>query len=175
VLRALKDSLRLRYLAVLVVLAVAGVSVDFAFHHAASTSPTSEPASADLTSYLSTGLSFETYVDPAGRLASYAFPLVNSYSQSVFVRHVGARVPGLTVLATPSWSAQRPIAPQGSLKETITIRVTNCSLIPHGIVNATLQARTFYGTWQTVRIPLYGNDNQSWQWYITRGICRASH
>lgn len=123
---------------------------------------------------LSQGSSFESFVDSSKKIVSFTFPLVNGNSMTIFVRHVGSTMPGLTIEKTPEWSTQRPDFANSSFSETITYRVSNCSLVPRGVIESTLQARTPDGLWQTLRIPLTSGLSQQWQKTIVKPICSAA-
>jgi hypothetical protein len=120
---------------------------------------------------LSDGESFTSTEDPIHRIVTYSFPLVNSNSSEVFIRHMGSNVPGLALVTTPAWSTQRPDPAGGSLRETITYHVSTCSLVPRGVVYITFQARTFSGVWQTLRLSLAGDGVHPWQITIIQSVC----
>lgn len=117
------------------------------------------------------GTSFSSGEDSVSRVVTYTFPVENDNSSVIYLRHVGVNMPGLTLVKTLEWITQRPDQAGSSLSETMTYRVDDCSLIPRGSVDATLQARTLYGRWQTIRLSLIGVGNQQWQVGLVQPIC----
>jgi hypothetical protein len=119
------------------------------------------------------GLSFSSGEDSVSRVVTYTFPVENYNSSVIYLRRVGRNMPGLTLVKTLEWSTQRPDQAGSSLSETMTYRVGDCSLIPHESIDATLQARTLYGRWQTIRLSLMGAGNQQWQLGLVQQLCPA--
>jgi hypothetical protein len=117
------------------------------------------------------GLSFTTGSDPLNKIATYTFDVENDNSFSIYVRHVEARVPGLKLLRTAEWSTARLDNPGSGISETITVRVASCGRVPRRSVPATLQVRTYSGTWQTLKIALMGDGSQEWQSAMVSDVC----
>ena len=133
--------------------------------------PTTRHTSATPIRNLTDGGNFTSAEDSIHRIVTYSFPLENSNSSEVFIRHMGSNVPGLSLVKTSAWSTQRPDPGDGSLRETITYHVTSCSLVPRGVVYVTFQARTFSGVWQTLRMSFTGDGLHSWQVTIIQSVC----
>ncbi len=119
------------------------------------------------------GTSFRSNVDNLNKSASYTFDLENFNSFGIYVRHVGSRVPGLTLLKTVEWSTPQYDSPRSSLSETLSYRLGTCGLIPRRPVNTTLQVRTYNGYWQTIRLSLNGDGTDQWQTMIFSSFCSA--
>jgi len=120
------------------------------------------------------GTSFTSNVDFADKVVTYSFALENYNNFGIYVRHVGADLQGVALQKTTAWSTPRLDNPEGSLSETITFKILNCSEIPRGQVDATLQVRSISGPWQTLKLPLMGDGAQQWQTGLFLGICPAS-
>ena len=105
--------------------------------------------------------------------SSHASESKNYNSSVIYIRHVESGVPGLTRVKTFEWSTQRPDFARSSLRETITYRVGQCSLVPRGSADTTLQTRTYNGTSETIRLSLMGPGNAPWQLGMFNPLCLA--
>lgn len=161
--------------ALVVVLVLVAVAVAVVLTEGGPTTPASSSvAEVAAISDLSSGLSFSSNEEGAGRLVTYTFPLVNGSATDLFVRHVGESIPGLRLVRTPEWEVQRDDPAGSTLSETLTYHVGACAKIPRGNVDITLQARTLYGPWREDRISLMGAGTSPWQRSIVQLVCHAA-
>jgi hypothetical protein len=126
---------------------------------------------ATLIQNVSQGTSFTSIVDNKSKVVTYTFDLGYCNTFGTYVRHVGSRVPGLTLSKTVEWATPRYDGAGSALSETLTYSLRNCGLIARGTQNTHLQVRTCDGTWQTIEIPLLGNLAQEWQAMMFSNIC----
>src|ERR1700692_1355997 len=69
------------------------------------------------------GTSFRSNVDNLNKSATYSFDLENLNSFGIYVRHVGSRVPGLSLLKTLEWATPQYDSPGSSLSETLSYQL----------------------------------------------------
>lgn len=122
---------------------------------------------------LGQGLNFESGEDKGSRVVTYTLPLENYSTSVIYIRHVGASMLGLTLVKTVEWSTQRPDFAGSNLSETITYRVGPCSLVYRHDIDTTLRARTYNGTWRTIKLSLVSSGNTPWQLGILQLLCPA--